>query len=116
MMHLFKNKFFIICLTVAVIVCAVPSVFSLMGYHSLSRDIVSVITTPFRWCATAVTNAAEGVDRYFTSIDTVHEENERLKEQNKQLLNDLERAEIIEAENERLPIIRLWKILQMKPV
>ena len=102
MIRLFKNKFFIICLTVAVILCAVPSVFSIMGYRSLSRDIVGVITTPFRWCATAVTNAITGFDRYFTSIDVVYEENQRLKEENRQLLNNLERADVIEAENERL--------------
>ena len=101
-MKLFKNKFFIICLTVAVVLCAVPSVFSLMGYRSLSRNIVGIVTTPFRWCATAVTNAFEGFDRYFTSVEKVNEENETLKEKNKQLLRDLERAKVIEAENQRL--------------
>ncbi len=101
-MNLFKNKFFIICLTVAVVLCAVPSVFSVMGYRSLSRDIVGIVTTPFRWCATAATNAFRGFDRYFTSVEKVHEENESLRDQNKTLLQELENAKILEAENERL--------------
>ena len=101
-MKLFKNKFFIICLTVALVLCAVPSVFSLMGYQSLSRNIVGIVTTPFRWCGKVLTDSLEGFERYFTSVEKVNEENESLREQNKQLLQELERAQVIERENERL--------------
>lgn len=101
-MKLFKNKFFIICLTVAVVLCAIPSVFSIMGYQSLSRNIVGIITTPFRWCATGIANSFEGFERLFTGMEKVHSENESLREQNKQLLKELERAKIVEAENQRL--------------
>ncbi|MBE6628704.1 MAG: rod shape-determining protein MreC [Ruminococcaceae bacterium] len=102
MMNLFKNKFFIICLTVAVVLCAVPSVFSVMGYKSLSRDMVGIITTPFRWIGTGIANAFEGFERFFTSVEKVNEENEALREKNRLLLEELERSKILEEENQRL--------------
>ena len=101
-MKLFKNKFFIICLAVAVVLCVVPSVFSIMGYKSLARDMVGIITTPFRWVGTGIGNSFEGFGRFFTSVEKVNEENESLREQNKQLLQELERAKILEEENRRL--------------
>ena len=48
-MKLFQNKFFIICLCVALVVALVPSTFALMGYDTLSRNIVGTLTFPFRW-------------------------------------------------------------------
>ncbi len=101
-MKLFQNKFFIICLCVAVVLCAVPSTLSLMGYRSLSKNIVGTVTMPFRWCITAIGNAFEGFGRYFEGIDAVNAENEALKEENRKLESDLERLEMLEAENERL--------------
>lgn len=101
-MKLFQNKFFIICLCVAVVLCAVPSTLSLMGYRSLSKNIVGTVTMPFRWCITAVGNAFEGFGRYFEGIDAVNAENETLKEENRKLESDLDRLEMLEAENERL--------------
>ena len=101
-MKLFKNKFFIICLAIAVVLCAVPSVFSIMGYKSLARDMVGIVTTPFRWIGTGIGNSFEGFSRFFTSVEKVNEENEALREENKQLLLELERAKMLEEENRRL--------------
>ncbi len=101
-MKLFQNKFFIICLCVAVVLCAVPSTLSLMGYRSLSKNIVGTVTMPFRWCITAVGNAFEGFGRYFKGVDAVNDENEALREENRALEEDLERLKLLEAENERL--------------
>ena len=101
-MKLFKNKFFIICLCVAVVLCAVPSTFALMGYGSLARNIVGTLTLPFRWCGTAVTNAFEGFGKYFGSVDALRAENEALERKNEALEERLEQAELLERENERL--------------
>ncbi len=101
-MKLFKNKFFIIALCVAVVLCAVPSTFAIMGYGELTRNIVGTLTYPFRWCATVVGNAFEGFGRYFTSIDKLQEENESLRLEQAELENRLEQAELLERENERL--------------
>ena len=101
-MNLFKNKFFIICLCVAVVLCAVPSTLSLMGYRELSRNIVGTLTVPFRWCVTAVGNAFEGFGRYFDSIDALHAENEALEQENQALEEQIANAEMLERENQRL--------------
>ena len=101
-MNLFKNKFFIICLCVAVVLCAVPSTFALMGYRGLAKNIVGTVTSPLRWCVTKVGNAFEGFGRYFESVEAVHEKNDALLEENRELREQLEQAELMELENERL--------------
>ena len=101
-MKIFQNKFFIICLTVAVVMAAIPSTFAAMGYRSLARNIVMTVTSPFRWCVNAVGNAIEGYGKYFGSIDALWEENAALREENFSLEERLEEAERLEKENERL--------------
>ncbi len=102
MMNLFKNKFFIICLCIALVLCAVPSTFALMGYRGLARNIVGTLTAPLRLGVTFVGNAFEGFGRYFTSLDALYAENEALRSEQKELSDRLDRAEMLEAENERL--------------
>ena len=101
-MKLFKNRFFIICLCIAVVLCAIPSTFALMGYRGLAKNIVGTVTVPFRWCITVVGNAFEGIGRYFESVEAVHEKNEALEQENRELKERLEEAELAEMENERL--------------
>ena len=108
-MKLFQNKFFVICLCVALVVAIVPSTFAVMGYTSLSKNIVGTLTVPFRWTFTKIADGFEGWAMYFRSIDAVREENERLKEENQSLKDRLDRAELTELENERLR-----EYLQMK--
>jgi len=101
-MKLFQNKFFIVCLCVAVVLCAVPSTLAIMGYRGLAEDIVGTLTAPLRWCATGVVNGVEGIGRYFASIDALRAENEALRDEISSLREDLDREAILEAENERL--------------
>lgn len=101
-MKLFQNKFFLVCVCIALVLAVVTSTFSLMGYHALARDIVGTVTMPVRWCITAVTNAAEGFVKHFQSVDKLLEQNRQLEEENKALLEQLEQAQLSERENERL--------------
>lgn len=101
-MKLFQNKFFLVCVCIALVLTVVTSTFSLMGYHALARDIVGTVTVPVRWCITAVTNAAEGFAKHFQSVDKLLEQNKQLKEENKALQEQIEQAQISENENERL--------------
>ena len=84
-MKIFQNKFFIVCLCVAVVLCAVPSTLSVMGYRSLSRNIVGTLTQPIRWCFSAIGNGFEGIVRNFESVSAVHEQNERLRQEKEAL-------------------------------
>ncbi len=101
-MKIFQNKFFLICLCVAVAFAGLTSTLSMMGYTSLTRNILGTVTAPARWCVSAVTNAAEGFERYFTSIDTLAEQNEALRAENAAMEERLSRLELLEAENARL--------------
>ncbi len=101
-MKIFQNKFFLICLCIAVILAAVPSVFAAMGYTSLSKNIVGTVVYPFRWCVNRIGDGFEGWSRYFQSIDALEEENARLEAERDALLLEKEEAALLRAENERL--------------
>ncbi len=101
-MKIFQNKFFLICLCIAVALSALSSVLSIMGYKALVRDALGTVATPFRFVATSFVNAAEGFGKYFSSINSLTEQNDALKKQNDELLARLESAQRIEQENARL--------------
>lgn len=101
-MKLFKNKFFIVCLCIAVVVAGISSTFALMGYHALARDIVGTVTMPVRLVFAAFANAVDGFGKYFQSVNTLEEQKEALEAENAALREQIERAELLEQENERL--------------
>ena len=101
-MRIFQNKFFIICLCIALVLTIVPSVFAIMGYRSLAKNIVGTVTMPVRWVATTIGNAFEGFGKYFGSIKALNEENKVLIDENAALKEQLAQAELLERENERL--------------
>lgn len=101
-MRIFQNKFFLICLCIALVLTIVPSVFAIMGYRSLAKNIVGTVTMPVRWVATTVGNAFEGFDKYFGTMKALNEENKALIDENAALKEQLAQAELLEKENERL--------------
>lgn len=101
-MKLFRNKFFLICLCIALVLAIVPSVFSVMGYQSLSQGIVGTVTFPIRWCITAVADGFSGFGTYFQGVDALVRENEELRSELDAMKDRLDEAELLEGENERL--------------
>lgn len=101
-MKIFKNKFFIVCLCVAVVVAGLSSTFALMGYRALARDIVGTVAMPVRLVFAAFSNAVDGFSKYFQSVSTLEEQKEALEQENAALREQLERAALLEQENERL--------------
>ena len=101
-MRIFQNKFFLVCLCIALVLTIVPSVFAIMGYRSLAKNIVGTITMPVRWVATTVGNAFEGFGKYFGTMRALNEENKALIDENEKLKEQLKDAELLEKENERL--------------
>ncbi len=102
MKNLFKNRFFITCLCIALVLSIVPSVFSMMGYGSLSKNIVGTVTFPVRWCVSSVVSGFEGIGAYFTSIDTLKKENEALRQEIEEMKDKVEEAVLTKDENDRL--------------
>ena len=101
-MRIFQNKFFLICLCIALVLTIVPSVFAVMGYRGLAKNIVGTVTMPVRWVATVVGDAFEGWGKYFGTMKTLNEENQALIDENEALKEQLQNAELLEKENERL--------------
>lgn len=101
-MKLFKNKFFIVCLSVATAVAVLMSVFSLMGYRALVRNVLGTVATPFRMVGNLFCGAVEGFGKQFRSVSALEKKNSELEEENRALREQIEKAERLEAENERL--------------
>ena len=101
-MRIFQNKFFLICLCIALVLTIVPSVFAIMGYRSLAKNIVGTVTMPVRWVATTIGNAFQGWGKYFGNMKALNEENKALIDENEALKEQLQNAELLEKENERL--------------
>lgn len=101
-MKLFQNKFFVICLSVALVLAIVPSTFAVMGYTSLSKNIIGTLTFPFRWSFTKIADGFEGWALYVKGVRALDADNERLRDENRELRDRLDRAELLEKENERL--------------
>lgn len=101
-MKLFQNKFFVICLCVAITLAAVPTVFSFMGYQSLSKNILGTVTYPLRFCFSAVADGFSGIGAYFQGMDALNKKNEALNEEIDAMKDKIEEAELLEEENERL--------------
>ena len=78
--ELFRSKFFIILISIAVFLTVVPSTLALMGRQDLLRAAANLIATPFKaavkWCGDGISGFAE----YFTEYDRLKAENEELRQ------------------------------------
>ena len=77
--ELFRSKFFIILISIAVFLTVVPSTLALMGRQDLLRAAANFLATPFKavakWCGDGISGFAE----YFTEYDRLKAENEELR-------------------------------------
>ena len=98
-MRYFKNKFFLICLTVVLCLTVFSVVLSASGHAWFLKDAFNVISTPFRaafnYCADGITGFVD----YFTEYDRLLEENESLKQENDELKKLQSDLEVLKEEN-----------------
>ena len=99
---LFKSKFFIILMAVAVFLTVLPVTLSAMGRSDIVRSGANLIAYPFRALATATGKAFSGFSDYFTDLRQLKEENERLQKELDEANSRLDSAQVAEAENEWL--------------
>ena len=98
-MNLLKNKFFIIVVAVAIVLSVVPTVLSLTGNSDLLRSGLSLAATPFRAAFNWIADGVAGFGRYFSGVDALIEENERLRAELEEYKDAAARAELAEGEN-----------------
>jgi rod shape-determining protein MreC len=101
-MKVLKNKFFLICLCIALGLCTASSTLSLMGFSGPVRNILGTVTYPVRWMFGVVADGFEGIGQYFSLQGSLIDRNKELEEENDRLREENERAQLIEEENRRL--------------
>ena len=101
-LKLFKSRFFVISLAVALLLSIVPGVLCAMGQGSYIRSATITVASPFRWALTKAGEGISGFSLYFRTLDELREENAALRaelEGYKSLVYD---AELIGEENDFL--------------
>lgn len=101
-MKYIKNKFFIICTSVALFLVIFTSVFSFMGMGNVLKDGVNTMLYPFRVIGVKLKESAENISLYFQNMEKLIEENKELKEENKELKENMIDAQAKDEENARL--------------
>lgn len=98
-MRYFKNKFFLICLTVALCLTVFSVVLSASGHAWFLKDAINVISTPFRSAFNYCADGIQGFVDYFTEFDRISKENEELRKENEELKNLQSDLEVLKEEN-----------------
>lgn len=101
-MKLFKNKFFIIVLSIAIFSVIFTSTLSIMGKTDPIKNFFGTVATPFRYVGIKIKESFEGFSKYFSSVDGLVERNSELESEIDKLGKELADSKAIEEENERL--------------
>ena len=99
MRDFFKTKFFLVLVVVTVLLTAVPTALSALGWKQYLRSAVNILLTPLQKGFNLITDALDGYASYFTRFDEIVEENMRLKQQIADLSDRLYNAEEAEVLN-----------------
>lgn len=98
-MRYFKNKFFLIALTVALCLTVFSVVLSASGHAWFLKDALNVISTPFRSAFNYCADGLQGFVDYFTEFDRISKENEELRAENEELKKLQADLEVLKEEN-----------------
>ena len=101
-MKFFKNKFFIISLSIVVFILILTATLTVMGQTGPVKNAVNIVAEPFRRIGVGIKDAFDGFSSYFSSVEKLNEENESLADALREAEEKLSEAEAIKAENNRL--------------
>lgn len=101
-MRFFKSKFFIICVTIALVLAIVTSLLSMFGFSGIIRSGLKTIATPFEWCGTTVANAVNGFVEVFAEYDDLKKENEELRTRLDEYENEKYEISVLRDQNDWL--------------
>lgn len=101
-MKLLKNKFFVIVVSVAIVMAMVPTVLSFMGRTDIIRSGLNLCATPFRLAFGWIADGVSGFFEYFSGVDRLIKENESLRNELEEYREAMARAELAEGENKWL--------------
>lgn len=92
-MNFFKTRFFCVLLALAIILTAVPAIFSATGNTYILKNIFNSALTPIRSAVSSVCDAFAGYGKYFSTVDELRKENEDLKIQLAEYIKRVEELE-----------------------
>ena len=101
-MKIFKNKFFIITLSIALFFTILTATLSVMGQTDPIKNAINSLSMPLRYAGERISEAIDGFERYFTSLEKLYEENESLRDEIDFLNSELADKEAVKEENKRL--------------
>ena len=101
-MRLFKNKFFIIALSITLFLVVLFSTLSIMGQTDPVRNFLNTVATPFRFVGNKLGEAFDGFGVYFSSVKALDQRNKELESEIESLEKALADANALREENERL--------------
>jgi rod shape-determining protein MreC len=99
-LKLFKSRFFIISLAVALLASIVPGVLCAMGQGSYIRSAIVTIASPFGWAFTKAGEGISGFSLYFRTLEDLRDENAALRAELDEIKNLVYNAELIKEEND----------------
>ena len=101
-MKLFKSKFFLFCLAIALVLVLVPSVLTALGQTDLLRAAMGTVSKPFVWCFSKASDAVNGFVEVFTEYDRLREENASLRAELDALKGTDHDKQVLQNENDWL--------------
>ena len=99
---IFKNKFFIIILSISIFLTILTSTLSIMGLTDPIKNVLNTLTLPLRFAGQKVSESIDGFKSYFTAVEKLQDENESLRAEIDRLEGELVDKEAAKEENERL--------------
>lgn len=100
MRNFYKSKFFIITVSIALVLTFVVSALALTGHTSFFTNVVNYALVPFQRGFGSIGQALDGYKAYFSSIDGLRAENEALKDELEQIKSKVHGADALIEENE----------------
>lgn len=92
----FKSKFFYIITVLTLAAVIIPTVLCSMGLTGVLRSAAGSIMTPLRRGAQSIVDAIDGYAAYFYEFDRLVEENERLRKERAELLEEVHKSRELE--------------------
>lgn len=99
MKRFFMSRFFVVVLTVALAMVAVPGILSAMGLEDTVREGVATVLMPGQKLFSFAANGISGFADYFTEYDRLEEENRALREQLAKMQDQVYNAQELERMN-----------------
>ncbi|MBQ8849584.1 MAG: rod shape-determining protein MreC [Clostridia bacterium] len=101
-MKFLKSKFFIITVSVVLLLALITGILSLVGFSGPVKLVLGTLAKPFSWVGTYFADAVNGFVEVFTDYDELKAENEALRAELDALKDASYNSEVLEKENEWL--------------